>query len=372
MLGLTVCLKRLLRDLSAPLGILAVLAQPGHAGAQGKEKFVFALPNTPNVANGPLIFAEELGYFDTENLELQKPFPVLASSALILPQLMNGGIDSVFMTLEPLILTKQPDAANFDYKYVYNYARGSVYELVVLDESPIRTVADIAGKKVGVGALAWGNVAGTKGILVSQGVSLDSVSLAAVGDSAAALEALKSGQIDVLNLYDTKIVQFEQTGVKLRRIPLPDFYAKSSSNAIPFTSKFIQERPGTIARFGRALSKGFVACEAAVDNCVRAFWKRYPDLAPAVAKEGAAMESAKQILRAKFKSWLVFPEGKPREYGSLSDSDFTGLMNALKVSGQATKTDIPLDTLYTNQFVPEFNAFDREKVVAEAKAYKPR
>lgn len=359
--------------LAPKIGLLLgmVGAFSGNALAQEKEKFVFALPNTINVTTAPIVFAEELGYFDAENMVLQEPFPVLVGSALILPQLINGGIDSVFMTIEPLILTKQPGAANFDYKYVYNYARGSVYELVVLDDSPIKTVADIAGKKMGVGGLAWGNVAGTKGVLVSQGVSLDTVSFAAVGDGAAALEALKSGQIDVLNLYDTKIVQFKQTGLKLRRIPLPDFYAKSSSNAIPFTNKFIQERPGTVARFGRALSKGFVACEAAIDNCIRALWKRYPDIAPTAGNEEAAMATAKELLSARLKYALVFPEGKPREYGSFADSDFTGPIESLKVSGLAVKTDIPPETLYTNQFVPEFNKFDTDKVVAEAKAYKP-
>lgn len=341
------------------------------AGAQEKEKFVFALPNAINVTAAPIVFAQELGYFDAENLKLQEPFPVIVGSALILPQLMNGSIDSVFMTLEPLILTKQPGTANFNYKYVYNYSRGSVYELVVLESSPIKTVADVAGKKMGVPGLTWGNVAGMKGVLVSQGVPLTSVTFAAVGDGAAALEALKRGQIDVLNMYDTKNVQYEQTGLKLRRIPLPDFYAKQSSNALPFTAKFIKERPSSIGRFGRAISKGFVACEAAIDNCIRAFWKRYPALAPAAGQEEPAMASARQILRARLNYALTFPAGQPRQFGSFSDADFTGVMDALKIAGLASKTDIPLDTLYTNEFVPQFNAFDTEKVKTEAKAYKP-
>ena len=356
---------------AATVVFAASLGLCGAVHAQEKEKFVFAMPNAMNVALGPFVFAQELGYFSEENLALEEPFPVLTGAALILPQLANGSIDSVFMTLEPLILTKQPGAPNFDYKYAYNYARGSVYEFVVLDESPIKTVADIAGKTMGVGGLTWGNVAGAKGVLVSEGVSLDSVTLAAVGDGAAALEALKSGQIDVLNMYDTKNVQFEQTGVKLRRIPLPDWYAKHSSNALPFTSKFIAEHPDKIGRFGRALSKGFVACEAAVENCIRSVWKRFPDVAPAADRAEAALTISRAILEAKFKSWLVFPEGEPRRYGSFSNDDFTGVIRSLSVAGLATKTDIPLETLYTNEFVDEFNAFDIDEVIAEAKAYRP-
>jgi len=356
---------------AATVVFAASLGLCGAVHAQEKEKFVFAMPNAMNVALGPFVFAQELGYFSEENLALEEPFPVLTGAALILPQLANGSIDSVFMTLEPLILTKQPGAPNFDYKYAYNYARGSVYEFVVLDESPIKTVADIAGKTMGVGGLTWGNVAGAKGVLVSEGVSLDSVTLAAVGDGAAALEALKSGQIDVLNMYDTKNVQFEQTGVKLRRIPLPDWYAKHSSNALPFTSKFIAEHPDKIGRFGRAVSKGFTACEAAIENCVRAFWKRYPELAPAADAADAALKTATEILSRRLEFALMFPEGEPRRFGAFTDDDFTGVIKSLSVAGLAAKTDIPLDTLYTNEFVDEFNAFDAATVVAEAKAYKP-
>lgn len=360
---------------SLVLGLMAgtamSLASFDQASAQNKDKFVFALANAVNVTTAPLAFAQELGYFDAENLELQQPFPILIGSAIIIPQLMNGSIDSAFMAPESLIVSKQPGGPNFDYKYVYNYARGSVYEIVVLEDSPIKTVADLAGKTLGVGGLTWGNVASTKGILVSEGVSLDSVNFAAVGDGAAALEALKSGQIAALNMYDTKNVQFEQTGLKLRRIPLPDWYTMHSSNVVPATSKFIAEHPDRIARFGRALTKGFVACEAAIENCIRAFWKSYPELAPAAGTEETAMKTAVELLSARLKFALMFPEGEPRRYGSFTDEDFTGTIKSLSVAGLITDTSIPLDSLYTNQFVDEYNAFDMDKVLAEAKAYKP-
>jgi len=47
------------------------------------------------------------------------------------------------------------------------------------------------------------------------------------------------------------------------------------------------------------------------------------------------------------------------------------IIDSLRAGGLMDNSEVKLETLYTNQFVPEFNKFDRNEVIAQAKAYKP-
>lgn len=352
-----------LRALGAAVLLSATLT------ATARDRFVFALPNAVNITVAPISFAQELGYFDAEGIALE--LPVLIGSGVIIPQLMNGSVHATYIALEPLAVARQPGGPNFAFRYGYNFARSSLYEIVVLDSSNVKTVADLAGKTVGVGGISWGNVAGTKGMLSAAGVDLASVKFAAVGDGTPALEALRRGQVDALNLYDTKHIQFEQAGVKLRRLQLPPPFAGISSNGIPFTDKLMAEQPALVGRFGRALTKGLVACDAAIDNCVRAYWKRYPDKKPAAAQEAETLAKERELLRARLNRLITFRADEPRQFGAFSDADWLPTLAAMKAAGVISNADIRTDTLYTNRFVPEFNAFDPAAVANAARAYKP-
>ncbi len=54
--------------------------------------------------------------------------------------------------------------------------------------------------------------------------------------------------------------------------------------------------------------------------------------------------------------------------GSFTDAQWQGVIKSLKLGGVIAKTDLPMDKLYTNQFVADFNKFDRADVIKRAKA----
>jgi len=45
------------------------------------------------------------------------------------------------------------------------------------------------------------------------------------------------------------------------------------------------------------------------------------------------------------------------------------LIEALKLGNEVTKTDIPLDTLYSNKLVGEYNKFDADAVARQAREH---
>mgnify|MGYP003849125709 FL=1 len=134
------------------LAIVSVLTLP----ASAKDKFVYGVPSAISSAIANFAFAKELGYFDQENLEVE--LVPLAGSSIIIPQLLSGQIHAAGASMEPLVIARQPGKQNFPLKFVYNYLRNSVWEFAVPADSPIKSIADLKGKSIGVVSLGSGNV----------------------------------------------------------------------------------------------------------------------------------------------------------------------------------------------------------------------
>jgi NitT/TauT family transport system substrate-binding protein len=344
---------------------VAALGFAGGALAQAPEKVTFAWPGSGSSSLAPFAFAKELGYYNDENIELDIVY--LQGAGIVLPQLMSGGITTSYITLDPLAIARQPGKANFDARFVYNAVRQSPWEIAVLADGPIKTVKDLEGKTIGVGALTFGNVPMTKAILARAGVKAEIVS---VGVGGTAFFALKNRKIDALNLWDVQNAQLEQDGTKILRLALPPEFATAAGHSLPVTNKLIRERPDIIAKFGRVLAKGTVACEANPEGCLLAYWKEFPTTKPqGTDKEAIAYEMP--LMQSRLKNMIFWREGEKKDFGGFADHDFTVIIDSLRAGGLMESSDVKLDTLYTNQFVPEYNKFDRNDVVAKAKAYKP-
>ncbi len=366
MFGRTRFLRKLSKGTALFVTCALGLSQPA---AAAPEKIIFAFPTVINSGLAPMAFAIELGFFKSEDLE--PDIVVLQGSGTIIPQLMAGEIFTAYSSLEPLPISRQPGKPNFQFKFVYNYARNSIWEIAVLENSPIQSTRDLAGKTVGVGALQWGNVSSTKAIIKYSGVDLGSVQFVGVGTGVPAFEALKRGQIDALNLHDIMHVGLEQLGTKIRRLQFPPEFQGVSSHGFPVTDKMIKERPDLIARFGRAMTKGTLACAANIENCLKAYWKLYPALKPS-SDDPSILQREVTSLKPRIANLTSFRPGEARAMGAFSPQDWIATVEALKLGGQIEPSaDIKIDSLYTNQFVGEFNKFDKAEVVAKANRYAP-
>jgi NitT/TauT family transport system substrate-binding protein len=323
------------------------------ARAAGPETIVFAWSGPVSVGYAPFTFAEDLGLISQENITLSTV--ALDGSGVILPQLMKGSLFTTFSTLDPLIISRQPGKPDFDFRFVYNSARNSIWEISVLDKSPIKSLKDLAGKTIGVGALSFG------------GTPMTEAALKAVGTGATAFEALRSGKIDALNLFDITDAKLRIDGTPVRVLPYPPEFDGVSSHAFPMTNKMIRERPDLVGKFGRIAAEGTVACNANPPECLRSLWRHYPELKPP-GSDADGMKEMLPILLIRLQHMTQWQSGEPKKWGIFSDKDWTAEITALKAGGLIT-VDPKLDTLYTNQFVDDFNRFDTGAVVRRAKAY---
>jgi NitT/TauT family transport system substrate-binding protein len=335
--------------------------------AAAQEKIKFGTGSAISLTSAPATLAISMGFFKDEGLEVEV-VPFRGGSGVLIPQMVNKSILIGFPTLDVLMIARQPGRDYMPLKFFYNMTRTSIYEVVVLEGSPVRQLTDLKGKKIGVGALSWGQVPITKAMLKDAGV--DNADLIAVGQGAAAYQALTSGQIDALNLFDVPHAELESLGTKIRRVPLKDKFVGLGSNSLLAHEDTLKNQPKVIAGFGRAVAKATVACNANAPACVKAFWELYPQLKPTQGTEEEKLANGVRVLQTRLDKMLAFPPGAPRNFGEFPAQLWKDYVEVLHAGGQLSTTNIPLESLYTNEFVREFNKFDVDAVVRAARALK--
>jgi NitT/TauT family transport system substrate-binding protein len=349
--------------------IIAVLfagVQP--AGAQ--EKVKFGTGSSISLTSAPLTMAIGMGFFKEEGLDVEV-IPFKGGSGVLIPQIVNKNIMIGFPTLDVMIVARQPGRDYLPLKFFYNMTRTSIFEVVVLENSPIKGLLDLKGKTMGVGSLSWGSIPIAKAMFKEEGMEVGKdVELIAVGMGQGAYQALISGRVSALYLFDVPHAELESLGTKIRRLPLKEKYDNLGSNSLIAHEDTIKSQGKTLIRFGRAIAKGTIASDANTPAAVKMFWKYYPELKPTQGTEEERIDKAVKVLRARLKRMLSFPAGSPRNFGEFPNKMWKDYVEILHVGGQISTTDIPLNTLYTNEFVPGFNDFDVTKVVRAANDLK--
>ncbi len=350
-------------------GLLLLSFTTPPARAATPDKVVFAWSGPITVGAAPLAFAQQLGLFNEANIDFE--IVTLDGSGTIIPQLLNGSVFSGFLTYDPLIISRAPGKPNFDYKFVYNSVRNSMWEISVLDTSPIHSIKDLAGKTIGVGALSFGNISMNNAILKQQGVDPAGVTFVPVGTGVRAFQALRSGKIDAMNLFDVAVAEMRALGTKIRLVPLPSDFDGISSHGYPVTNATIRDHPDLVGRFGRVAAEGTVACIANPRGCLLAYWKSFPNSKPA-GDEAAALAETLPILQVRLEEFRHVECGRAEaRWGVCGARDLSTWVKSLAAGGLIPDANIDLNTLYTNQFVAQYNSFDRGAIARRATAYRP-
>lgn len=347
------------------IALAAVVAADSPAFAL--DRVVYGTASRPGLANAALYLAETLGYFEQENIAIETI--QFDGTSVLLPQVANRSIDIGYPIPDFLVMSHDADRDPLPIKFFYNVNRLYNWEIVVPADSPINTIEDLAGATIGVNSLATGNVPVTRSILSSVGLEVGTdVNLIATPIGAAAINALRSGQIDALNLFDVFHSQIELGGFPIRRLELPERYNSLSGNSFATHVDTFRDNPDLLKRFGRAYSKGLTACVANPELCVRAMWDMHPATRPTDGDEAENMEGFIAILQTNL--GFKLPEGFPEDpnFGEFTPVAFDTLISVLYENEIISTQDIDHAVLYTNEFVPDFGDFDMEAISAEAAA----
>jgi NitT/TauT family transport system substrate-binding protein len=365
-------IQSLARPLRVLLVPLAIAVGATAAGAQEKIRFGNPNPAGLNIGMAPFYYAGEMGFFKEEGLEVE--YTNFNGGAVLDPQLANKSIDIGWQGPDTVVISNDVGKDPLPLRYFYNHLRRYVWEVVVPADSKYKALKDLKGAKIGVNSLATTNITTTKSMLRVAGLDPEKdVSFIAVGMGGPAFQAMRTNQIDALNLFDTMHTLLENSGYKIRRLELPPQYTMLFENSLLTHVDNLKTKRKQLVGFSRALAKATVGCYANLPACVKLVWKADPKTKPANVSDEQALKDAIAILQIRGKSYWDFPggpSGATNHWGAFSDDMWMNRVKILAETGIIKTGNMNPRNFYTNELVADINKFDTTAVVRQAEALK--
>lgn len=168
----------------------ALLALTIAAPASAADELSVMLDWFVNPDHGPIIIAQELGYFEEAGLEVEIVAP---SDPSLPPKLVAAGEADLAVSYQPQLHLQV--AEGLPLARVGTLVATPLNCLLVQDDGPVKTLADLEGRKVGY-SVAGVEEALMSVILKSAGLTLDDVEMINVNWSLS--PAVMSGQVDAV------------------------------------------------------------------------------------------------------------------------------------------------------------------------------
>ena len=345
----------------------AIIATSG-ASAQSLQKVKLLLPVTNiDEAYAPYIIAKEVGYWRAEGLDVEIVPTNGGNQVLIQIAAGNGDIG----TISPpnLVAGIQPEIG-MKAQVFYNVYYRNIWSVSVLPESPITSLAQLKGQKIGVASMGSSGVAYGKAYLAKAGIELgkDGTSYLTIGVGAQGAAAIRSNHVAAVVYWDAMIAKLDVAGIKLRELPVDETIRDLPDISMGASLETLEKRPQMVIGFGRGLAKGFEFNQANREAAVRMTWKHFPASKPANMSEADALKNALIVNERRMEIWSSPKTGG--KHGMFIERDWGNLVAFTKEHNIVAKTaEAPLDKLYTNKFIDEINKFDREEVRKQAQAF---
>jgi ABC-type nitrate/sulfonate/bicarbonate transport system substrate-binding protein len=336
----------------------ALVAVP--APAPAAEKLQLLLP-VRGTAAYPVYLAKHLGYFEEEGLDLEL---VPGKGSTYVVQQVSAGTVPIGMGVPGAILPAV--ARGQKLKFFYTYAVKNLFDLVVPEESPVKTVADLKGKTVGITDLGSGEVPLVRALLAAANLRPgENVNMIAIGEKAPTiLASFKDGKIQAFGGAANDLVWLYQGGFKARS--LSGEYRELPSSGIFVTEKTFNEKRDVLVKVGRSIARGTLFGMTNPDAAVAIMAKLFPD-------QFQNMEAGRVFLHTyRDLSTPLRQQGGEPVFGYAMPEGWER-MQKIFLSGDKPVLTAPVDLkpVVVGDLVPEINRFDREKVRQQARAFKP-
>jgi NitT/TauT family transport system substrate-binding protein len=341
-------------------GVLVLLVLAA-AGASAETLRVGWCARTVTSAAAPFAIANRMGWFANGATKVEL-VPLSGGSVDCIKFVGTGEVRYSLPSIEPLG-TLRPQGLKA--KLFYTAYQGNIYGIAVPAASPIKSLADLRGKKIGAASMGSGGAIMAKAVATIIGEP--DLPVIAVGEGAQAAALLRGGQVDALALYDTQYAVIDSLGVTLRLIPNKDFDSFPGNGLVALDDTLAKNRAEAVA-LAQGYAKGEIFAIANPEAAVRILWGGFPQTKATGKDEATALRDDVSTLEARIANWKLEKSGVKR-WGESAIDHYQAYLDFLVKWGQI-KEPITAGELVTNDLVADINAFDAGAVAAAAKAYK--
>jgi NitT/TauT family transport system substrate-binding protein len=315
-------------------------------------------------AAAPIAVAQKLGWFDSAGFRVEL-YPLDGSGDCI-SAVASGSLPYALASIEPLAQAAPRDSG---IRTFYTAYQGNIYGTAMPADSPIRTLADLRGKRIGVTAMTSGGVIVARALAGSAGLDADKdIRIVVVGDGAQAAALLDQGAVDALSLFDTEYALVRQAGVPLRMLDNATI-ARFPSNGLVAEEYTLSARRDEAVALARGYAMGTVFTIANPAAAVRIMHELWPQTVPDGVAQATALHNDLVTLQARIPSWRL-QAGGVTQWGESAPANYDAYL-AFLVKNGALAHAVPTADLVTNALIPAINDFDAAAIARQARAYKP-
>jgi NitT/TauT family transport system substrate-binding protein len=341
----------------------ACLVPAGQASAQGKKFTVQAGAPVPYIAFIQLYVGQQAGFFKQEGLDIEVRY---SSGAPQATQVMAAGqADAAFATIEPTVNGYDKGVRA---KAILQLNNHLIYWIAVPDESPIKRIEDLKGKKVGVSNLGSAAVPFVRSTLRAAGAPPSTDTIVPVGVFDQAMTALRGDSVQALGLFDGIYFGMERAGIKFRYFRHPTL-SKFGNTAIIASNATIESKRAELCSFGRAMAKSTAFMLENPEAALAMWWTVSPG-----ARRGATDAEALSNGMIEFmqiaRSYDIGFAPRAR-YGAYDTAAFQQFMDTMKDEGVIAQIP-PIGEVMTDAFVGCTNDFDVQAVRQQAREWKSK
>jgi NitT/TauT family transport system substrate-binding protein len=353
-------------------GLLSACGGDDSKGGSGSMTWLSPTPG-PDFIEIPAYIAQEMGYYDDEELDVKTEYPGSSSRAA---QLLSAGRADLALP-EPSFVLSSADSGS-DVRSVWVLGNGSFFGMAVLVDSPIQewSAETVRGKRIGISEFAGGEIPLLRGALALIGVEESEVDLVVVGDGGAeAADAIESGDIDIYSTGDVGFAMLDAAGVDLRRIT-PDIVAGFPRLTAMVQGDYLESDRDTVVGWCRAWNKGIVFMNANPTGAAVIAKKYAPEAMGETSVEDVQQAFVEALLLRGLTPYFDEQSDVFHKIGMQNVQGWDDYMNYLIKAGSDSdegvrlKRPVDLDKVVTNELIDDANDFDYASIEEDAAAYK--
>lgn len=350
------------RSAAAALVAIGALLAVGMAQARAENLIVQIGSQVPSLSALQFYVADKAGFFAEEKLSVEVRYTANAPTATQI--VAAGNADIGMMTNEPII---QGHAKGVRAKMFFVHQAPLNYYVGIPENSPIRTVADLKGKNIGVSNLGSAAVPVLRSMMrtVNAEAGRD-YTLVPVGVLDQALAALRTDRVAAVAMWESQFAAFHRIGFRMRYLRHPTL-ADFGNTGFFASEQAIKTKGEALCGMGRSVLKAMVFTRENPTAALQIYWQVNP-AARAGSDEAAILESGKREIEYMMEGYRPYKDGQ-KDFGRVDRAGFERYMQMFKDEGLLAEVP-PMEDLVTDQFIECSNKIDPVAVRKKARDWK--